>query len=181
MKKIVFVVLLDTTTYDRYNINSVLCILGDETTLSPIQSSDITPNPTISIPISTPVATYSTPLAASDSTPNDTMCVWTAITSVSGNTDNTDNTFGYFDICKLIIDVLLKNVYLVIICVVYEMEYTYYLLILSRVWFQIWLKEINCNSITSVAPLFLAISTLFFCHIVECDSKPIIVESLKKA
>ena len=40
------------------------------------------------IPISTPVATYSTPLATSDSTPNDTMCVWTAITSVSGNIDN---------------------------------------------------------------------------------------------
>ena len=68
-KRLFFAVLLDTTTYGKYGISIILRIFRWEATVSPIQSSDITPNPTISIPHpsipapnQTSVATYSTPL-----------------------------------------------------------------------------------------------------------------------
>ena len=71
---------------------------GDEATLYPIQSGDITSNPTVSIihptiaiHISTPVATYSTPLATPDSIPNDAF----------------EKNKWICDICKLIFGVFL--------------------------------------------------------------------------
>ena len=115
-EKSVFAVLLDTTTYNRYNINSVLCILEDETILFSIQSSDIALNVTIS----TPVATYSAPSATPNSKSSDilttieidTISVWTVITSISSNIAN---IFGYFDICKLIFGVF--ECHCIFICV----------------------------------------------------------------
>ena len=114
-----FDVLLYTIAYDRCSINSVLCILGDERILFSIQSSDITPNSTISIPHLSMAAPNPIPNGIFKRIDIDTMSVWTAITSVSGNIDN---TFGYFDICKLIFGVLLNVIvclFGVIICVLY--------------------------------------------------------------
>ena len=91
----VFFAVFDTTRlYDTYNISIILYILRRWTTLSPIQSSDITlnrsvsiPYPTIAVPVSTPVATYSKPHHIPDLIPNDifkriktdTISVWTAV------------------------------------------------------------------------------------------------------
>ena len=89
---------------------------------------------------------------------------------------NIDNTFGYFDICKLIFGVFFN----VIVCLFgTEIEYAYYLqnvVVLCVLYLSLNLiKRDNCSTFASCN------STLFFYHILGCDTKPIFVESLKKA